>query len=97
MTLTGHNAPANSIAYSGNGQYLALSYGPELRSFTGMPCDSAVRVWDVRTGEEVMIQWRPKVNAAAGSAHACSTGQTKSKLSMYKIKLFADRNFARFD
>ena len=42
------------------------------------------------------LQWRPKVNAAAGLAHACSTGQTKSKLSMYKINLFADRNFARF-
>ena len=42
------------------------------------------------------LQWRPKVNAAAGSAHACSIGQTKGKLTMQKIKFLADRNFTRF-
>jgi len=54
MTLTGLNALANSIAYSQNGRYLASSCvsGPQ---FYFMPYHETLRVWDTRTGEEVMI------------------------------------------
>jgi len=47
MTLTGHEGPVNSIAYSSDGLLLASG-----------SADGTVRIWDMRTGEEVMIPLR---------------------------------------
>jgi len=55
-TLTGHTAPATSLAYSQNGRYLASGSGPEPHSL--IVCNIAVRAWDTRTGEQVMVPMR---------------------------------------
>jgi len=47
MTLTGHDGAVNSIAYSSNGRMLASG-----------SADGTVRIWDMRTGEELMTPLR---------------------------------------
>jgi len=47
MTLTGHEGPVHSAAYSPNGRLLASG-----------SADATVRVWDVRTGDEAMAPLR---------------------------------------
>jgi len=47
MTLTGHEKKVNSIAYSPDGRLLASGSS-----------DRTVRIWDTRTGEEIMSPLR---------------------------------------
>jgi len=55
MALTDPTAPVNLIAYSRNGQYLASSCGEISSGFFEISWNKTLRVWDTRTGEEVMI------------------------------------------
>jgi len=43
MTLTGHDGPVNSVAYS-----------PDSRILASASADGTIRIWDMRTGEEMM-------------------------------------------
>ena len=58
MTLTGHDGPVTSIAYSCNGRNLASVSGPRSLDFMNVSREGDVRVWDTRTGEEVMAPMR---------------------------------------
>jgi len=59
MTLTGHEDAVNSVAYSSDGRLLSSG-----------SADGTVRIWDMRTGEEVMTPLR------SGDGTVCSVAMS---------------------
>jgi len=67
MTLTGHDGAVNSAAYSPDGHLLASA-----------SADGTVRIWDIRTGEEIMPPLRSGDDAVWSVAIAPDGGSVVS-------------------
>jgi hypothetical protein len=52
-TLRGHAGEVTSVAFAPDGQVLASAGGADVRHGGGSPGDNTVKLWDVRTGQEL--------------------------------------------